>query len=109
MSQRHYEHAMRNARRWPISLLGASPTGAVLRRAARQARMWRRATDGWTQLADPEWASLATPESIDGDVLVVGVAHATLRAHLERRAEALARQLARIVPAIRRVRFIPAG
>ncbi|MCG3128851.1 MAG: hypothetical protein CHACPFDD_03747 [Phycisphaerae bacterium] len=109
MSERRYEQAVRNARRWPIGLLGASPMGVVLRRAARSSRTWQRVSEAWARVIEPEWETAAAPAGVEGDVLVVAVAQPALRAHLERRGEVLARQVARIVPMIRRVRFVPAG
>jgi hypothetical protein len=88
---------------------GRSPLAAVLATATRAARRRRRAAAAWQRIAQPEWLTLAAVEAVDGDTLVVAVDSPALGCELRRRAEALARDLAGLVPGLRRVRFVRPG
>ena len=120
MNESQYTHLRQNRRYYGPALLGdayknhagsRSPLASILARAASQLHCREQALTAWQRIAQPEWLSVTTVEAIDtqaagGCTLIIAVDHPTALYDLERHKNSLQRQLSRLVPAVRRVRFV---
>jgi hypothetical protein len=89
-----------------------APLAAVVARAARQLRRREQAAAAWARVAPPAWLADTTVETLEGerrDVLLIRVTNATLAYGLRREQATLQRRLGRLVPGVRRIRFVVAG
>jgi hypothetical protein len=118
VNARQYEQMLANRRaRGPLRLADAhpraknqvSPIAGIVGKAARILRQRQAGAGAWERLARPAWLADTEVDEIAGDTLVVLVSGAALLFELRRQRAALERQLARLVPGVRRLRFAPAG
>ena len=86
-----------------------SPLGAVLGRATRQLRRRTLAAEAWERNAPPGALPGSVVEAVEGDTVVIAVENATVCYELRRQARTLARNLAKLVPGVSRIRFTVAG
>ncbi len=85
-----------------------SPVAEVLARAAQAVRAREAAAEGWARVAEPAWLRGAVVESMRAGTVTVAVSSGSLLYELRRRAHALERHLARVVPGAQRLVFVEA-
>jgi hypothetical protein len=89
-----------------------TPVGLVVAKAARALGERTRAADAWQGIAHPNWVRDVTVEGIVGtfrDTLLLRVDSSTVLYELRRQQPALERQLAKLVPGLRRLCLRVAG
>lgn len=85
------------------------PLAAVIARAAKQLRRRERAQAAWQKLVAGRWAVVSRVERVagrGGTDVIVRVSSSTVLYELRRRHAELHRELARLVPGVRRLRFV---
>ncbi|MCK4340677.1 MAG: hypothetical protein KAY37_02995 [Phycisphaerae bacterium] len=89
-----------------------SPLDAVVGQAAKRLRRQQAATKAWEQVAQPEWLQEARVDGIAGkagDMAVILVSGSPLCYELRRKKATLERQLSKLAPGVRQMRFVVAG
>ena len=124
-----YHRLLQNRRRWDAVSLDQltayarlweardgrpvrTPVAAVMARAARLARRRQVAARAWTRVARGAWLAATDVDGIGGersDTVIIRVSSSTVMYDLGRRKSELERQLGRLVPGVRSIRFVVAG
>lgn len=110
MNEKQYRRTLDNKRPWQARGLDHGPgLSGVLQAAAARARRVEAAMEAWEKIARPEWRRLAKIDGFEDGVLDIAVSSSTARYELTRAATGLERELCRMVPGVRRVRFVLTG
>lgn len=108
MTERQFRQTMQNHRGYAVgSVLDARLLAAELERVARASQRRADARAAWHRLAEPQWLREADVLDMTGDTIRIGVVSSTLRHHLVRNSQRLARALRAAVPGARRVLWVP--
>lgn len=125
MQARQYEWMRRNRRDWrglgvdePVPRRGSgpgphtasrSPLAVILSRAARQLRLREAVQAAWPRVAPPGAVAAARIDAAREGVVFVAVQNAVVLFELWRQQASLERQLGRLVPHLRGLKFFLAG
>lgn len=114
MNEQQYRCLLENCRRRKVRRLsdtrpgaggGRSTLGQVMERAVRAVRRRERAQVAWLRCVPATWSEAAGVVGVEGDTVVVGAVDSVVLHELRRRSGGLERQLARLVPGMRRLRI----
>lgn len=104
MTQRQYEQALANVRRYlPRSLFDARTGGRIVRSAARTLRRREQAENAWRRAASPSWRELVRVESVRGDTVLLLAANPRVALAVRAQIGRVQRAFTSHVPGVRRV------
>ncbi|MGD8450278.1 MAG: DciA family protein [Phycisphaerae bacterium] len=107
MNESQYGRTVRNRRRYePRPLFGATDTAGLLAATTRRAARCRAAATAWAEVTPPALRDAATVADFEGGVLELAVSSATAGHYLRQRLAGLRRQMAGLLPGLRRIRLV---
>ncbi len=89
-----------------------TPVGGIVAKAAAGLKLREKVESAWQRVVPPQWSEEARVDRVGGryrDTVEIVLRSSVLLYELGRQAPTLERQLRKLVPGVRRIRFVVAG